>query len=90
MVIILSNCTAVSEPEDTVDSRPADFVAVDQNIIATEVRYFTADNFVGEPVDGYQAPTIYMTASAYEALLAVSDDLSIFGLGLKVFDEQSH
>lgn len=86
MVVILSNCTVVSESADTVNSRPADFVAVDQNRIATEVRYFTADNFVGEPVDGYQAPTIYMTASAYEALLAVTEDLSIFGLGLKVFD----
>ncbi len=86
MAVTLSSCGIVSGQSGVADSRPDDFVTVDESRIRTEVRYFTADNFVGAPVDGYQAPTIYMTSSAHQALLAVAEDLSTFGIGLKVFD----
>lgn len=54
--------------------------------IRQDVRYFSADNFVGEPITGYQAPAIYMTREAATALRTVQSELAPFGIGLKVFD----
>lgn len=51
-----------------------------------DVRYFGANNFVGEPIDGYTAPRVILTTAAAEALAKVQMDLAPFGLGLKVFD----
>lgn len=51
-----------------------------------EVRYFTNNNFVGAPIDGYLAPKVILTTPAAEALARVQADLEPFGLGIKVFD----
>lgn len=83
LTIFLSAC--VVNPE--VDVRPEDFVALSSSdSVLTEVRYFTADNFVGEPIRGYQAPIIWMTRASYEALMAAAEELAVFGIGLKLFD----
>lgn len=54
--------------------------------IAQEIRYTTAFNFVGEPIDGYLAPECVLTEPAAEALRRVAADLARDGLGLKVYD----
>jgi zinc D-Ala-D-Ala dipeptidase len=54
--------------------------------IRTEIRYATAHNFVGEPVDGYRRPRCILTRQAALALERVEEELRHFGLGLKVFD----
>ena len=38
--------------------RPHDFVDIAMAIpgIMTDVKYYTGDNFVGEQIDGYEAP----------------------------------
>lgn len=54
--------------------------------IKTEVRYATANNFVGKKVDGYNAKKIIITRRAAEALRRVQADLKKDGYGLKVFD----
>lgn len=54
--------------------------------IAQEMRYTTAYNFVGEPIDGYQAPTCILATPAARALAAVAASLADEGLGLKVYD----
>ena len=65
-----------------------DFVDIQQAIpgIEVDVRYFGEDNFVGTPIDGYGAAMVYLTRAAAEALGSVQNQLSQFGLGLKVFD----
>ena len=65
-----------------------DFVDIQQAIpgIEVDVRYFSAHNFVGVPIDGYGAAVVYLTRAAAEALVSVQKQLSQFGLGLKVFD----
>lgn len=71
----------------SVDQRPADFVVIPENSpLHTEVRYFTENNFVGEPITGYLSPKILITESAYAALVRVANDLETFGIGVKVFD----
>ena len=54
--------------------------------IAQEMRYTTAYNFVGAPIDGYRAPECILARVAAEALAEVEADLSARGLGLKVYD----
>lgn len=54
--------------------------------VALDVRYYTSHNFVGEPVDGYEAPRVILTVRAAQALCGVQQALARFGLGIKVFD----
>jgi zinc D-Ala-D-Ala dipeptidase len=54
--------------------------------IKVDLRYLTANNFLGRPVDGYVEPACILTREAAEALAKVQADLSRFGLGLKIFD----
>jgi D-alanyl-D-alanine dipeptidase len=72
----------------SVQNLPGNFVELGQFApdIRLEVRYFSSNNFVGEPIDGYQSAKIFMTRDAAEALLSVQRELQPFGLGLKVFD----
>ena len=67
---------------------PQQFVAIYSfaPAIKFDVRYFTDDNFVGNPIDGYHAAKIFMLRDAAVALLAVQEELTAFGLGLKIFD----
>ena len=84
--LVLVSCASIDSDTATVAIAPADFVMVEDPRITTEVRYFSDDNFVGERIDGYRVPRVYMTSAAYERLLGVVDDLEQFGLGLKIFD----
>lgn len=68
--------------------RPSDFVDISMAIpgIITDVKYFTGENFVGERIDGYEAPIILLTEKAAKALGKVQKILMEDGFGLKVFD----
>ncbi|MCY4264446.1 MAG: M15 family metallopeptidase [Gammaproteobacteria bacterium] len=80
-------CASSGSADNAVSTQPEEFVAIPADgPIRTELRYFTANNFVGERVLGYQSPTVYMTQQTYEALLEVAKELAVFSLGLKVFD----
>lgn len=67
---------------------PANFIYLEDidPSIKQDVRYFTANNFIGRPVKGYLAPRCILTYSAGLALKRVQDELKPQGLGLKVFD----
>lgn len=64
----------------------ADYMERYDESLMVDVRYFSADNFVGAKVDGYQAPKIYVAREAARALLSVQKALVEQGMGLKVFD----
>jgi len=68
--------------------RPADFVNAADVVpgLVVEMRYAGYHNFVGRPIDGYEAPVCLLTRRAAEALARVQATLKPFGLGLKVFD----
>jgi zinc D-Ala-D-Ala dipeptidase len=68
--------------------RPSAFVdaaAVVPGLIV-DARYAGAHNFVGRPIDGYEAPRCLLTKPAAEALAQVARDLAAQGLVLKAFD----
>jgi D-alanyl-D-alanine dipeptidase len=54
--------------------------------VSLDMRYAGADNFVGAPIDGYEAPVCLLARPAALALAAVQHDLETEGLGLRVFD----
>jgi zinc D-Ala-D-Ala dipeptidase len=74
--------------QQIVQERPAVFVdaaTIVPGLIA-EMRYATAHNFTGRPIDGYEARRCLLTRQAAEALAAVARDLAPRGLFIKAFD----
>ncbi len=68
--------------------RPAQFVdtaTIVPGLIA-DMRYAGSHNFVGRPIDGYEAPRCLLTEAAAVSLARVARDLAPRGLVLKVFD----
>jgi len=71
---------------------PAGFVdaAAVVDGLVVDMRYFGANDFVGERIDGYERPRCLprclLSVPAANALAAVERDLAARGLGLKVFD----
>lgn len=64
------------------------FVDIEEIIpgIVVDIRYFGPHNFVGERIDGYNAPKCLLTQSAARALSKVQSDLKPFLLSLKIYD----
>jgi D-alanyl-D-alanine dipeptidase len=67
---------------------PSGFVYLDQVIPRAQydIRYYSANNFVGTRIDGYNAPSAILTIEAAQALKAVSEELDAEGYYLKIFD----
>jgi zinc D-Ala-D-Ala dipeptidase len=54
--------------------------------LIVEMRYAGAHNFVGRPIDGYEAPRCLLSQAAATALAEVARDIAPRGLHIKVFD----
>lgn len=66
----------------------SDFVPVADAVpdVILEIRYYGTYNFVGDRIDGYEAPIALLTKEAAAALKKASDSLLTLGYRLKVFD----
>jgi D-alanyl-D-alanine dipeptidase len=71
---------------DTMD--PSGFVLLADHVpgIIQEIRYYSTYNFVGDRIDGYEEPCALITLEAARALKSVSNELSVMGYRLKVYD----
>lgn len=67
---------------------PSGFVLLADYVphIVQEIRYYSTYNFIGERIDGYEEPCALLTREAARALKAVSNEMIVRGLRLKVFD----
>ena len=67
---------------------PQGFVDAKQTIpaIVLDIRYYSAHNFVGQPIDGYLAPKCILTRQAAAALKQVQKELESLSLSLKLYD----
>ena len=93
VLAVVAACTSASP---TAPAEPAGVIARDLYAfddagaaipgLVVEVRYFGAENFVGRPIAGYEAPICLLTREAVKSLAAVQERLNGLGLGLKVFD----
>jgi len=54
--------------------------------VVQEIRYYSAYNFIGERIDGYEEPIALLTKEAARALKAVSGEMLVKGCCLKIFD----
>jgi len=83
---VLLLCLGIPVP--AAAQMPAGFVDMGEFLIDAQIeaRYATRGNFVGVPIDGYQAGKVVLTQEAADALLAVQIELREAGLGLKLFD----
>ena len=72
----------------TAQDRPAAFVDAATVVpgLIVDARYAGAHNFVGRPIDGYDAPRCLLTRPAAAALAGVAKDVAQYGLVIKVFD----
>jgi zinc D-Ala-D-Ala dipeptidase len=68
--------------------KPDDFVYLKNwaPTIQEDMRYYTANNFIGRPIHGYEKPVCILTKQAANALIKVQNALNEKNLGLKVFD----
>lgn len=66
----------------------ADLVDITRHVpdITLDMRYAGADNFVGEPIDGYDAARCLLKSQVAQALAGVERDLRKHSMRLKIFD----
>jgi len=71
-----------------VTEMPEDFVYAKEIMpsLRTDLRYYSSNNFIGEPIDGYIRPKCILTKEAATALKKVQDEFARLGFGLLVFD----
>lgn len=83
--LVLMGFTGVTT---SVAQLPDGFVYVKDHIpdIEVELRYFTSNNFIGRPIDGYNANRLIFSAEATKALKKVQEELRNQNLCLKVYD----
>ncbi|QFZ55024.1 peptidase M15 [Oceanihabitans sp. IOP_32] len=51
-----------------------------------ELRYYTSNNFVGKPIDGYKSNRLILTRQTAVALKSVQEELQHINLCIKVYD----
>ena len=83
------SCPPAEEPPDA--GYPEGFVLLTDVVpdVILDIRYCSDYNFVGERIDGYDAPVALLTKEAAEALKKVSLELAEQGYRLKIFDDFS-
>lgn len=88
LVLCLSCTVAWSQGKYNYSDNDSDFVRVTDVVpdVILEIRYFSTYNFVGTRIDGYEAPTAWLTRAAADSLKAVSDDVMRMGYRLKIYD----
>jgi D-alanyl-D-alanine dipeptidase len=81
-LLLCSACAALAA------ERPSSFVDAATVVpgLRIDMRYATANNFIGKLIAGYHAPKCYLTKRAAEALRRVQEELNMQRLGLKVYD----
>lgn len=80
VLLTLLAAQAMAQPQTFVDA-----ASVVPGLIV-EMRYATAHNFVGRPIDGYEAPLCLLTRPTATALAEVARDLEPKGFAIKAFD----
>ena len=79
---------ATSKAQREVSLESSDFVNISDVIsdVLLEIRYYSAYNFVGVRIDGYQQAAALMTRQAADSLCAVADELRVQGYAIKIYD----
>ena len=84
LILLLLSASANAE----VSYVSSDFVVLNDYMPEAkfEIRYYSDYNFVGERIEGYEAPLAFLTREAAEALREVNEELAEKHLTLKIYD----
>ncbi|WP_250629699.1 M15 family metallopeptidase [Aureibaculum algae] len=87
MILLVSISNQVKAQENS-GTLPKGFVYAKEVIpkLRTDLRYYSENNFIGKPIDGYNKPKCILTKEAAQALKKVQQDFEKLGFGLLVFD----
>ena len=88
LAVAVAGSPALAAGKSVSPDDPSGFVELAEAVpdVILELRYYSTYNFVGDRIDGYEAPCVLMTREAAEALKAVSDDVKAQGYRLKIYD----
>ena len=88
--ILLSFLSFTTLSVEKIDEPPSkeDFVDLKELMpnLRSDIRYFSSNNFVGQPIEGYNQPKVLLTKEAANALKKVQDELERLGFGLLIYD----
>ncbi len=91
--VLADGCISVADRAGEVRSReglalPLGFAYVDAVApgVIIDMRYASNNNFIGDVIDGYEAPKCILTREAASALRNVQDELARYSMSLKIFD----
>lgn len=88
LIYLFICCLLLSGSQAQESKLPPGFVYVKEIVpdVIVEMRYFTNNNFVGIPVDGYRNNRAILAEPAARALKKVQEELKQEGYCLKIFD----
>ena len=90
IVLAVSFICVISFPAgaDTISTDKSDFAEISSVIddAAFDIRYYSANNFTGNKINGYKAPRAYLTKEALSALAKAAEDLRNQGYRLLIWD----
>ncbi|MDH3323612.1 MAG: M15 family metallopeptidase [Flavobacteriaceae bacterium] len=88
IVLTLFSFTTKSDVQSDNPPTKKDFVNLKEIMpdLRSDLRYYGSHNFVGKPIDGYNAPVLLLTKEAAHALKKVQDELKKIGFGLLIYD----
>ena len=74
--------------QEALNELPEGFVYAKEQIpnLRSDLRYYSSNNFIGKPIDGYIKPRLILTKKATDALKNVQDELGKLGFGLLIYD----
>ncbi|RPD98198.1 peptidase M15 [Aureibaculum marinum] len=87
-VLLLVSLSYKIQAQEKSGTLPDGFVYVKEIIpkLRTDLRYYSSNNFIGEPIDGYKKPKCILTKEAALALKNVQEEFEKLGFGLLIFD----
>ena len=86
--IVLLPSSLAEEAPVPAHELPEEFCYVHEIIpdVILDIRYAGTHNFVGDPIDGYEAPFAILTNEAAEALKEAADEFRALGYRIMIFD----
>lgn len=88
LFIAFLSLTSISFSQEEPTELPNGFVYAKEVIpnLRSDLRYYSSNNFIGKPIDGYVKPKCIVTKEASVALKNVQDELGRLGFGLLIYD----
>ena len=87
VILFFLSFTTISD-KSTTSSLHKDFVYLKEMMpnLRSDLRYYGTNNFIGQPLKGYNAPKCILSKKAADALEKVQSELERIGFGLLIYD----